>query len=536
LKEYQAFIVLVGIAGVVIGALLLAPAQSEDIFIISSGSGNDTTDCTNLGSGTQVYKDGNCNFRTLVGSSDISITNGSNTIVIDYNGTISGTDCINVGAGTHIIQNSTDNCYVRTLVSGTGISLSNNSNTVTITNSLPDNTTCTNVGTGSQVYKENECDFRTILGSADISVTQQSNTITIDYNGTSGGVTSLTSANSAITLNASNGNVLITPKWQLLVQNTTIGGSAGGITTIVNQASGTNAHITCGASDGTTGCAERTSSTSVLNGQIVNRMVIGLRKVSTPTGTLSICVLNSANSCIYTFGTQNIASLTTSCVSYTYTGTGSHTIQAGQWIGVKSPALTSTQQVQACATNPNQFDGTASFIAQFASGAWVNATTWDLGSNDANGAWKLQKVGSAYIEADFTAKKHLMVTAELRLNQSDTIILRMNNDTNTNYALRNVINGVVTSQTSEAYCDVLNDGVLTSGDRPLLTMWIDNNQSGDRKLINGVFGYGADSSSATAPSHVDFTCKWSNTSSQINNIVINGDWLSGSILTVWGYD
>lgn len=35
-----------------------------------------------------------------------------------------------------------------------------------------------------------------------------------------GGVTTLTSSNSAISLNASSGSVLITPKWQLLCQNT----------------------------------------------------------------------------------------------------------------------------------------------------------------------------------------------------------------------------------------------------------------------------------------------------------------------------
>jgi hypothetical protein len=90
---------------------------------------------------------------------------------------------------------------------------------VLITNTAPDNTSCANVGSGSQVYKDGECNFRTIIGSSDISVTQQTNTITIDYNGTSSGVTSLTSGNDAIVLSGSTGAITITPEWQLLCED-----------------------------------------------------------------------------------------------------------------------------------------------------------------------------------------------------------------------------------------------------------------------------------------------------------------------------
>lgn len=515
MADYKAFIALACIAGVAIGALLLAPAQSEDIFILNGGTGNDTTDCVNVGTGKYVIRNvdsGDCYVRSIVGSSDISITNTSNTIVVDFNGTAGSTDCINVGTGTRLIQNSTDNCYVRTLVAGNGISLANSTNTVTITNSLPDDTSCTNVGTGSQVYKDGECNFRTVLGSADISVTQQTNTITIDYNGTN------------------------SDDFELLVQNTTVTGSSSGVTTIVNQNAGTSSFLACVDSAGTTACAEKLTASSVLVGQTVNSMTVSIRKVASPTGTTTIGVFDTSNNVLYTFGTISTASLTTSCVSYTFTGTGSWTLSANQYVGIKSATLVSTQQIQTCATNPNQFDGVNSHVSQFFSGSWADATTWDLGATGATNAWKLEKIGSRYIEADFTSKKHLMITAELRLNQSDVMILRMNNDTGSNYAMRTNINGVVTSLVSKTQCDVLNSVVITSGDRVLLTMWVNNNQSGDRKIINGVFGYGADTSATTAPSHADFTCKWSNTASQVNNIVINGDWLTGSIITVWGYD
>jgi len=71
-------------------------------------------------------------FKTLVGSSDIRISNGSDYISIDYNGTL-----------------------------------------------VSDDTTCTNVGTGSNVYKDGECNFRSIIGSNGITATQNTNDITL---------------------------------------------------------------------------------------------------------------------------------------------------------------------------------------------------------------------------------------------------------------------------------------------------------------------------------------------------------------------
>lgn len=56
-------------------------------IMINSTSGGETTVCTNQGSGSQIFKDGNCNFRTILGSPDISVTQQTNTVTIDYNGT-----------------------------------------------------------------------------------------------------------------------------------------------------------------------------------------------------------------------------------------------------------------------------------------------------------------------------------------------------------------------------------------------------------------------------------------------------------------
>jgi hypothetical protein len=131
----------------VITALVLIPTFATDkvIFIDDTTTGSnftDTTVCVNVGTGKLIVKsstDGDCEIKSLIGSSDISITNDTNTITIDFNGTVSGesTQCINVGAGTIVIKNSTSgNCFVKTFIAGTGITITNSTDTITITNTI----------------------------------------------------------------------------------------------------------------------------------------------------------------------------------------------------------------------------------------------------------------------------------------------------------------------------------------------------------------------------------------------------------------
>ena len=72
--------------------------------VLITNTSPDNTVCANVGTGKEIYKDGECNFKTLVGSADISITNTSNTVVIDYNGTavtsVDGTSPIVSSGGT----------------------------------------------------------------------------------------------------------------------------------------------------------------------------------------------------------------------------------------------------------------------------------------------------------------------------------------------------------------------------------------------------------------------------------------------------
>lgn len=422
------------------------------------------------------------------------------------NSTGGAVDSVNAGTGISVNQTTgnvlVSNTGVVKNVAGNGISVNQTTGIVMINNTSPDNTVCANVGSGTVIYKDGECNFKTLVGSSDISITNTSNTIVIDYNGTGGGgVSSLTSANSAISLNASSGNVLITPKWQLLAQNSTIGGNSSSITTLVNQASGTDGGLVC-SSSGNLGCAEKLTASSVLQGQSFNRITIGLKRVLSPTGIHTVGVMDSSKNFILNCGTYDASTLTTSLVSHTFTCPSTYTVSGVVYIGISSTLQAGGASVLIGSTTPNQFDTTNSIVSQWTTGAgaWVDASTWDLGSSASNGAWKLERVGTVFIKADFpTTKKHLLVTGELRYNGSSGITVRFNNDTASNYATRTTISGTTSSLVSQLDCNPFNSAVITSGDRVFITMWINNNQSGDRKLAVGDLSTGADTSATTAP-------------------------------------
>jgi hypothetical protein len=201
--------------------LLILPQSEQKAYFLNTGTGSDsnftdTTVCSNVGSGKKAVKDstdGNCEIRTFVGSGDISITNTTDTIIIDFNGTIPSsetTQCINVGSGKVIIQNSTSgNCYVKSLLGGTGITLTNGTTTITITNSGiitascsngiscsgtnpllingsslqgQETTVCSSAQSTHNIVKSStsgNCVFRALVAGTSITITNGTNTITI---------------------------------------------------------------------------------------------------------------------------------------------------------------------------------------------------------------------------------------------------------------------------------------------------------------------------------------------------------------------
>lgn len=167
-----------GVSSVNAGTGLSVNQTTGNVLVTNTAP--DNTVCTNVGTGSEIYKDGECNFRTLGHGSGITLTNGTNVITVNNSGVLS------------------DNA-------GTGISVNQTTGNVLITNTAPDNTACTNVGTGSQIYKDGECNFRTLTNGNGIGLTQNTNDVAIRNTGVLSDV-----AGTGISVNQTTGNVLIT--------------------------------------------------------------------------------------------------------------------------------------------------------------------------------------------------------------------------------------------------------------------------------------------------------------------------------------
>lgn len=227
--------------------VVLIDLEDSQILIYNSTSGkfenenqtatvSSNATCTNLGTGKIVcasYDDNNLNFKSFKGSPDISVTNDSNTIIIDYNGTL-----------------------------------------------VSDDTSCSNVGSGIQVYKTGECIFRTLIGSPDISIVQGTDTITIDYNGTL--VTESTSASNvgsqANVFKNQTGTVLYF-KTLLATKGISVTNGTNTITFNTNFVNGTGIKIT--------GSTAQTFSTNLANGTGIS-ITGATQQTVTNTGVISL--------------------------------------------------------------------------------------------------------------------------------------------------------------------------------------------------------------------------------------------------------
>jgi len=543
----------------VVGILFYLGLQySEQRTLIINGSGSsnftDTTTCTNMANTYRIVvnsTDGNCFIRALANGTNIQMAINGTHIIISSNTTGESTVCTNIGTyGSGVYASG--NCDFKKILGGTGITVTSNSTNVIVTNSLPDNTVCASVGTGAQVYKDGECNFRTIKGSADISVVQGTNDITVDFNGTDNNFCTSTGTGEAICESANNINSLIatspltvsdttgdltiacstclvTPNGDKFIQlaQQTLSGSSS----IINQISGTATFTSL--NNVNSGDSEHITASGASVGSVINAMTLPLKKQSSPTGTATIAVLDSSNNVVYTFGTLDVSTLTTTMARYNFINTDAdYTIASGDYLGIKYSGGTAVNTVDVGRTTNNQYDGSNSVHSVFSAGAWADGTT-DLGNSSANQMWK---VDHFLTSKTFTAKKHVFfsvigVTATSTLQAG----IVFNSDTPaTHYAFN------PTTGTSQSSCRPIGDGNYVSGDRFYLNGFI-SNVSADRKLVIGGLVTGADSSSATAPAITNYACKWDNTSAQITSMGLiqtgnSGTFTTNSILTVWGYD
>lgn len=220
---------------------IISPATNELLqyngsqwINIDSMAFNDTTTCTNLGTGTIIcpsFSEDNINIRTLLEGTGIDISNSTTEITIT-NTLPESTNCVSIGSfGGDIIVNSTNgDCFFRKVL-GAGFPTAN---CIEVTNTTEfidvDGFNCTNIGenlgsVGEGIYVQNCCigdsfttlEFKKLLAGAGISLSSNGTRITI----TNSGVTSVTSNNNAtIGVVPTSGNVVLYPKYELLCQNT----------------------------------------------------------------------------------------------------------------------------------------------------------------------------------------------------------------------------------------------------------------------------------------------------------------------------
>jgi hypothetical protein len=107
----------------------------------------------------------------------------------------------NVGTGSQVFKQKTGaNLEFRSLVAGTNISINQGANDITISSTGGgggEANTASNVGTGSQVFKQKtgvDLEFRTLVAGTNINITQGANDITISSTGGGGGATVVTPA------------------------------------------------------------------------------------------------------------------------------------------------------------------------------------------------------------------------------------------------------------------------------------------------------------------------------------------------------
>lgn len=124
------------------------------------------------------------------------------------------------------------------------------------------------------------------------------------------------------------------------------------------------------------------TGSSLLVGDLVNCIDIGLSKTGTPsnaTSDVTIGIFGPTANVLYTFGTQDETALTTSHTIRTYCNTGSiHTMANGDRMGVKFELADATNKVQLRTDAAGAFDGTVTFVQTYASGAWGSSTASDM--------------------------------------------------------------------------------------------------------------------------------------------------------------
>lgn len=142
----------------------------DDLTI--SNTSPESTVCTNAGSASSL-SEGLCinnliTLKRLLEGTGILLSSNSTHITLT-NSSPESTICTNLGTVGEGIYVS-GNCDFKKLLAGNGITLSANGTRITITNSLPESTVCNNLGTGNQLCSGGNVNIDTLIAGTGITI------------------------------------------------------------------------------------------------------------------------------------------------------------------------------------------------------------------------------------------------------------------------------------------------------------------------------------------------------------------------------
>lgn len=232
----------------------MASIKWPTVSIISTGSSGGISGGSNAGAGEGVFRSvfgTELTFKSIVGSSDISVTSNANEVIVALAAGSIITDGQNLGSGQEIFtsKSGTDLLF-RTLIGGDNVNLVSGSNTITInavTSSVkPGITTIKSLGVGEQINTDPSGSLRTLVGGSNITLVSGSDSITINsissgptgivQNTSLGGDESILgdpsgsfrglTAGSNISLASGTNDITINSTFNAIQQNTSLGGES----------------------------------------------------------------------------------------------------------------------------------------------------------------------------------------------------------------------------------------------------------------------------------------------------------------------